>query len=183
MSDQRNEYFPIRTGVDVRISHMAYFSRPELAEFGDHCAVDPFVIVTAQLTAESYVHIASHCSIIGGSDACLVLCNFSGMAAGCRIICGSDDFNGSGLIGPMIPQQYRPKSVYTVVVLEQYAYLATGVIVFPGVTIGEGSVVGAGSVVTHNLPPWGVFRGSPARFVKERPRDTVRAYAKELMSC
>jgi maltose O-acetyltransferase len=45
-------------------------------------------------------------------------------------------------------------------------WLAGGVVVCGGVTVGDDTVVGAGSVVTRDLPP-GVFAaGSPARVVR-----------------
>jgi maltose O-acetyltransferase len=47
------------------------------------------------------------------------------------------------------------------------AWLATGAIVCPGVTVGEGTVVGAGSVVTKDLPPRHLCIGSPCRPVRE----------------
>jgi maltose O-acetyltransferase len=47
------------------------------------------------------------------------------------------------------------------------AWLATGVIVLPGVTIGADAVVGAGSVVTRDVPERHLCLGSPARIVRE----------------
>lgn len=44
-------------------------------------------------------------------------------------------------------------------------WLAHGVIVEPGVTIGDGSVVSAGSVVTRDVPPHSIAAGNPARAV------------------
>ena len=49
-------------------------------------------------------------------------------------------------------------------------WLATGVLVRPGVRIGEGAVVGAKSVVHHDIPPFAVAVGNPAQPVKMRPR-------------
>lgn len=46
------------------------------------------------------------------------------------------------------------------------AWLGERVIVLPGVTIGEGAIIGAGSVVTHDIPPFTVAVGSPARVIK-----------------
>ena len=37
-----------------------------------------------------------------------------------------------------------------------------------GVTIGKGSVIGAGSVVTHDIPPYSVAVGCPAKVIKKR---------------
>lgn len=46
-------------------------------------------------------------------------------------------------------------------------WLARGVVVLPGATIGDGAVIGAGSVVTSAIPPWVVAAGQPARVVRE----------------
>ena len=53
------------------------------------------------------------------------------------------------------------------VVIEKNAWIAIGVIVLPGVTIGEGAVVAAGSVVTSDIPANTFAAGVPAR-VKKR---------------
>jgi maltose O-acetyltransferase len=47
------------------------------------------------------------------------------------------------------------------------AWLATGVIVCPGVTVGADTVVGAGSVVTSDLPAGHLAFGSPCCVVRE----------------
>lgn len=46
-------------------------------------------------------------------------------------------------------------------------WLATGVIVCPGVTIGDGTVIAAGSVVTHDIPPHVLAGGVPCRVIRE----------------
>jgi putative colanic acid biosynthesis acetyltransferase WcaF len=48
------------------------------------------------------------------------------------------------------------------------AWLAADVFVGPGVTIGEGAVIAARSTVVKNVPPWEVWAGLPAKFVKTR---------------
>nr|QOS27048.1 streptogramin A acetyltransferase [Vibrio parahaemolyticus] len=37
-----------------------------------------------------------------------------------------------------------------------------------GITIGEGSIIGSNSMVTHNIPPYEVWAGVPARKIKDR---------------
>lgn len=53
------------------------------------------------------------------------------------------------------------------IVLQDDVWLATGVKVMPGVTIGEGTIVAAGSVVTHTLPSHVLAGGIPAKVIKQ----------------
>lgn len=39
--------------------------------------------------------------------------------------------------------------------------------ILPGVTIGEGSIIGANSVVTHDIPPFSIACGAPARIIRK----------------
>lgn len=43
------------------------------------------------------------------------------------------------------------------------ATIGTGVIIMCGVAIGERAMVGAGALVTHDVPPYAVVAGQPAR--------------------
>ena len=52
------------------------------------------------------------------------------------------------------------------IILEDDVWLATGVSVMAGVTIGRATVVAAGSVVTHDLPPGVLAAGVPARVIR-----------------
>lgn len=52
-----------------------------------------------------------------------------------------------------------------------HCWIATGAIVLSGVTIGDGAVVAAGAVVTKDVPPYEVWGGVPARFIKKRSMD------------
>ena len=52
------------------------------------------------------------------------------------------------------------------VVIERNVWLAAGVIILPGVTVGRDSVVGAGSVVTRSIERGTLMVGNPARPVR-----------------
>jgi acetyltransferase-like isoleucine patch superfamily enzyme len=45
-------------------------------------------------------------------------------------------------------------------------WLGVGVVVTSGVSIGERCVIGANSVVTHDIPPFSIAAGAPARVLK-----------------
>ena len=42
------------------------------------------------------------------------------------------------------------------------------VVICNSVTIGKGAIVGAGSIVTKDIPPYQVWAGNPARYIKAR---------------
>ena len=104
--------------------------------------------------------------------------DFSGVAAGSKIICGTDDFT-KGMLNPQIPNQYK-ESKYDTVTFEKYSCVGVNCVVMPGVTLGEGSVVGAGSVITKDTKPWTVYVGSPAKEVGERDKSKIIEYGKIL---
>lgn len=62
----------------------------------------------------------------------------------------------------------QPLTTRGPIVIEDDAWLGTGVIVLSGVRIGTGAVIGAGSVVTKSIPAGAIAVGNPARVVKMR---------------
>ena len=61
------------------------------------------------------------------------------------------------------------------ITIGSHVWLACGVIVCGGVTIGEGAVIGAGSVVTHDIPVGWLAYGNPCRPVRPITQDDSRA--------
>ena len=74
---------------------------------------------------------------------------------GVTILTGTHDVNDEHF-----QLQTRP------VVIGHYAWICTGALILPGVTIGEGGVVAAGSVVARDVPPYAVVAGNPAKVVR-----------------
>jgi dTDP-4-amino-4,6-dideoxy-D-glucose acyltransferase len=160
-------------GIDVRISKNVQIKHPELVSIGNHVAIDDFFYVTTALEIGDYVHIGPFCSIIGGRLASCTMKDFAGLSAGCRIICGSDDYLGSGLTNPTVPDAYHADLHIDPVILEKHALLGTNCVVHPGVTLGEGATVGSCSLITKSLAPWQVYLGIPAKPYKERERRRI----------
>lgn len=49
-----------------------------------------------------------------------------------------------------------------------HCWIGTGATVLQDVTIGDGAVVAAGAVVTKDIPPYEVWGGVPAKFIRKR---------------
>ena len=167
------------SGNDVRIADQAILRRPELAQIGNHVAIDPFTIITTRLTLGDYIHIGPHCSVIGGDRGHLVMQDFSSLAAGCRIVCSSDDYTGLALNGATIPIDLRVVRC-TTITIGKFASIGTNTIVLPGVHIGEGAAVGAGCVVSKNLEPWGIYSGPLAERIGTRHQSRMVEMAGSL---
>ncbi len=52
--------------------------------------------------------------------------------------------------------------------VEQGAWVGAAAFVAPGVRVGNHAVLAAGSVATTDLQPYGIYRGNPAQFIKQR---------------
>lgn len=50
-------------------------------------------------------------------------------------------------------------------------WIGANVVILPGVTIGDGAIIGAGAVVTHDVGPYEIVGGVPAKLIKKRFSD------------
>ncbi len=167
-------------GKDVFISSKVEIRRPHLVSVGNHVAIDSGVYITTQAEIGDYVHLSPYITVIGGLKSKVIVQNFVTVAAGSRIIAGSDKFMGAGFTSVTVPDQYRDEVEFSTITFKQFSGIGTNVVIMPGVTVAEGSVIGACSLVTKNTEPWTIYMGIPAKPVKIRPKDKMLAYAKAL---
>lgn len=52
--------------------------------------------------------------------------------------------------------------------IEEDVFIGANSIITKPLTIGKGSIIGAGSVVTKDIPPYQIWAGNPARYIKDR---------------
>ncbi|MEO7002970.1 MAG: oligosaccharide flippase family protein [Ktedonobacterales bacterium] len=84
------------------------------------------------------------------------------ISPGVSLVTGTHDIND-----PTFPSDYQP------IIIDDYAWIGTRAVILRGVTIGQGAVVMAGAVVTHDVAPYTVVGGVPAKPIQERKLHTL----------
>lgn len=122
----------------------------------------------------------------GGRTSNISIGNYTSIATGCRFLMGMnhnykyvsnfpfDDF----LIDGGSTNHYVDCNHYQIIIGHD-VWIGERVTVMGGVTIGHGAVVAACSVVTHDVPPYAVVGGVPAKIIKYRfDKETVKRLMK-----
>jgi acetyltransferase-like isoleucine patch superfamily enzyme len=74
----------------------------------------------------------------------------------------------------------RPASQKRVPIIGHDVWIGMNSVVLRGVTVGHGAVIGAGAVVTHDVEPYSIVAGVPARHVKYRFPGPIREALLEI---
>lgn len=170
----------MKIGIDVFLNDFVSITRPELVKIGNHVAIDFGFVCTTGLVIGDYVHISPHVSVIGGKKTSLNIEDFCFISTGSRMICGSELFQGDGLVGPMIPDEYKDNQILDPINLKRFSGVCANSVVMSGVVMSEGSILGANSFLKESTEPWTIYAGSPARPIKKRKKEKMYLYAKEL---
>jgi acetyltransferase-like isoleucine patch superfamily enzyme len=131
---------------------------------GESVVVQRNVTITCapagQLRLGDNVLIGQGCVIACGATALVV--GDDSMIGEYSSIRNTDHGMARGTPIRMQPQTYAPIHVGSDV------WIGRGCAVLAGVTIGDGAVIGANSVVTHDVEPYTIAVGAPARQVGVR---------------
>ena len=158
--------------MTAQIDEQVFILKPEAVQIADTVRIDRWTRIEGGLgvTIGECVHISSFCHINGGGGR-VELRDHCGLASGVKVIGGQPDLSFAAIC-PQEPDGTHGVLRYTTVI-GSYALLATNAVILPGVSIGDGAIVGAGAVVTHDVPPWTIVAGVPARPIGRR--DQARA--------
>jgi len=66
-----------------------------------------------------------------------------------------------------LPEGYTDRDI-PMPIIEDEVWIGAGVIVLRGARIGKGAIVAAGAVVVKDIPPYEIWGGVPARYIKKR---------------
>lgn len=135
---------------------------------GNMCEMDTQVSIylwpgapEAKLTLGDRVYIGRNTNI--AAYASITIGDNVLVAPYCHIISGNHGYERRDI--PIRDQNITCKPI----TIEEDVWIGTHVVVLPGVTIGKGAIVAAGSIVNKDIPPYQIWGGAPARFLKERP--------------
>jgi acetyltransferase-like isoleucine patch superfamily enzyme len=158
-----------KVGEGVSIMPLAKIANGHVVELDDYCRVRDFVFVWGG----QGVKIGKHCDIqphvvvwgggvleIGdrvsvGPGTVLLTAVYS-YAEGLKMVDGL----GEG----------STKALYGKLTIGSDVYIGANCSLMPDITVSEGAILGAGSFLNKDCEPWGIYAGSPARKIGERPR-------------
>lgn len=134
---------------------------------GENTSVSPYAVVQGNVTVGSNCSVQSYAVLVGYGTAEdkrgeIRIGNDVRIAPHVMIIAANHKFDD--VSRPIAKQGIERKSI----VIEDDVWIAGCANIMAGVTVGRGSVVAAGAVVTHDVPPYSVVAGVPARVIKKR---------------
>lgn len=123
-------------------------------------------VILRCLRPEARIEIGDDCGLSGTT-----ICAASHVTIGKRCLFGADvvimdtDFHNHSAEN----RRYAPvdwAAVSAPIIIGDDVFIGTRAIVQKSVNIGEGSIVAAGSVVVHDVPPYTIVGGNPARPIR-----------------
>jgi dTDP-4-amino-4,6-dideoxy-D-glucose acyltransferase len=161
------------SGENVKVSRKASMYNARFIHIGDHTRIDDFTVLSAGsggIFIGRHVHIAVFVSIIGKGR--VSVSDFAGLSGRVSVYSSTDDFGGSCMTGPTVPEEYlnvQTEDVY----IGRHVVVGTGSVILPGAVLNDGCAVGAMSLVKGALDPFFLYAGVPAKPVRQRERKFI----------
>ena len=171
-----------KVGSNVHISKNCTIVGLNNISIGNNVRIDGNVVMIADegfLSINNCVHIGanSYLSSSGG----ITIKDFVSISPGTYFFSASDDYNGSGLTGPMVPKELLSVT-RSPIILEKHSLIGSGSRILPGVKVGEGVSVAALSVVNKSLDPWSLYGGIPAKKIRSKEKRALELEKKIMNS-
>lgn len=142
-----------------------------------------FGVNLRHVTIDDYSYIGSYARIcecqIGKFCSIAGNCYIGGGSHSLEFVSTSPVFcKGKNIFGKNIGNlNFNP---YKSTIIGNDVWIGEGVRIKSGVKIGDGSVIGMGSVVTHDVPPYEIWAGNPAKFIRKRFDDDTASKLLEI---
>lgn len=157
-----------KCGEGVRLQPLAKIANAQVVELDDFCRVRDFVFVWGGQGVKIGKHcdIQPHVVVWGGGQ--LEIGDRVSVGPGCVLLTAVYS-HGEGMRMVDGLGEGTTKALYGKLTVRSDVYIGANATLMPNITIGEGAVVGAGSFVNKDCEPWGIYVGSPAKKVAQRP--------------
>lgn len=160
-------------GKNVLISSDVRIYGQQNISIGNNVRIDDFVTLSSNngfIEIKNNVFIARGCHLSGFFG--IILNDFSSMAANTILYSASDDYSGEFLTAQAIPQEYT-SHIGGLINVGRHVIIGANTVIIGKSNLAEGVSVGSNSLVYKDLQEWGVYAGSPVKFLKERSRNLL----------
>lgn len=164
-----------KCGINCSFGHFTMLHGANHISIGDNISIGSGVAIEVY---DSYMNTGQHfnpeviwgdnCSLGDGSHLTCI----NGIQIGNGVRCGRKVFITDNSHGASdrtlldIRPNLRPLYSKGKIIIEDNVWIGEMVCIMPGVHIGRGSIIGANAVVTHDVPPYCVVGGNPAKIIK-----------------
>jgi acetyltransferase-like isoleucine patch superfamily enzyme len=138
-------------GTDLHVGARCRFWAPRGIEIGDHCYLGKDVLIETNCQIGRHVLVANRVGIVGRHDH-----DFREPGVPVRF--------GHWIGSAARPSRHRDEAVE----IGDDVWIGYGAILLGPLRIGRGAVVAAGAVVVHDVAPYAVVGGNPARPIGQR---------------
>jgi galactoside O-acetyltransferase len=155
-------------GKGVKIYPMAKITFPHVVDLGNYCRIGDFVFIFGGKGVEIGEHtdVQPHTTFWGGG---LTIIGDRVSTGPGTVFLSATYSHAKGLKMVDGLEEGAAKAIGGKLIIGDDVYIGAKSIIMP-VTIGEGAVIGAGSFVNKDCDPWGIYVGSPAKRIGERPQ-------------
>lgn len=158
-----------KIGEAVRINPLCKLLKPEAIELSDHCRICDFVFIWGGkgVRIGRYSDIQPHVVIWGGGE--VEIGDYVSIGPGTVLLTAVYDYKSGLRMVDGLPDN-QTKALYGKLTIRNDVYIGANCSLMPNIVVGEGSIIGAASFVNKDTDPWGIYVGSPAKKIGERPR-------------
>lgn len=158
-------------GGGVKINSLAKIAKPEVVELNDNCRLGDFSFIFGGkgVVIGKNTDFQPHTRIWGGGT-CIIGDRVSTGPGTTFLTATYSHEGGKFMVDGM--EEGESEEQGGLCEIGNDVYIGANCVIMP-VKVGEGAVVAAGSFVTHNLKPWGIYAGNPAKRVgwREKPSE------------
>lgn len=160
-------------GTHVLIDRTVRIHGASRINIGSNVRIDAYGVISAGIDGINigdYVHIGTHLFMAGAGR--IEMHDFSGLSGKVSVYSSNDDYHGTALTNPTVPEEFR-NVTSAPVTIGRHVIVGAGSVILPGVTLHEGASVGALTLVRKDVEAFSMIYGQGGMVVGQRKRDLL----------